>query len=119
MSTPKPFRYPLRWRAMDFLEGAADRLWPSKLSRFTGWLFIAPALILVASLAAGLVEIADNSFRKLDVETFRMAEDYSLDNYRTAFASDVYLNVALRSLGGALLITSRILSEIWMPPSGW
>ena len=105
MSTPKPFRYPLRWRVMDALEGAADLLWPRRLSRFTGWLLIAPALILVASLALGLVEIADNSFRKLDVETFRMSEDYSLDNYRTAFSSDVYLNVALRSLGAALLTT--------------
>ena len=105
MSTPKPFRYPLRWRVMDALEGAADLLWPRRLSRFTGWLLITPALILVASLALGLVEIADNSFRKLDVETFRMSEDYSLDNYRTAFSSDVYLNVAVRSLGAALLTT--------------
>jgi putative spermidine/putrescine transport system permease protein len=105
MSTPKPFRYPLRWRVMDALEGAADLLWPRKFSRFTGWLLIAPALILVASLALGLLEIADNSFRTLDVETFRMSEDYSLDNYRTAFSSDVYLNVALRSLGAALLTT--------------
>ena len=105
MSTPKPFRYPLRWRVMDALEGAADLLWPRKFSRFTGWLLIAPALILVASLALGLLEIADNSFRKLDVETFRMSESYSLDNYRTAFSSDVYLNVALRSVGAALLTT--------------
>lgn len=105
MSTPKPFRYPLRWWVMDALEGAADLLWPRRLSRFTGWLLITPALILVASLALGLLEIADNSFRKLDVETFRMSEDYSLDNYSTAFSSDVYLNVAVRSLGAALLTT--------------
>ena len=94
---------------MDGLEWIADHFWPRSFARYTGWLLLAPALILVGSLAWGLVEIADNSFRKLDVETFRMSEDYSLVNYRTAFASDVYINVAMRSLLGALLTTALTL----------
>ena len=105
MKQARSFRYPLHWRVMDGLEWIADHFWPRAFSRYTGWLLLAPSLILVGSLAWGLVEIADNSFRKLDVETFRMSEDYSLVNYHTAFASDVYINVALRSLLGALLTT--------------
>ncbi len=105
MPPHRTFAYPLLWRVMDMLEWVADRVWPRALSRYTGWVLLAPSIILVGALALGLVEIADNSFRKLDVETFRMSEDYSLDNYRTAVTSDVYINVGLRSLAGALLTT--------------
>lgn len=102
-------RYPLTWRIMDALEWLADRLWPRSMSRHTGWLLIAPSLILVASLAYGMIEIADTSLRTLDTETFRMSESWSLANYQKAAQSDVYLTVALRSLCGAVLTTALTL----------
>jgi putative spermidine/putrescine transport system permease protein len=102
-------RYPLTWRVMDALEWLADRLWPRSMSRHTGWLLIAPSLILVGSLALGMVEIADTSLRTLDTETFRMSESYSLANYHKLASSDVYLTVALRSLLGAALTTALTL----------
>ena len=102
-------RYLLTWRVMDALEWLADRLWPRSMSRHTGWLLIAPSLILVGSLAVGMIEIADTSLRTLDTETFRMSESYSLANYQKLATSDVYLTVAWRSLFGALLTTALTL----------
>ncbi|MFM8747299.1 MAG: ABC transporter permease, partial [Aestuariivirga sp.] len=109
MNTPQRFRYPVAWRLMDVLEWLADRCWPRSLSRYTGWLLIMPALLLVASLVVGMFGIADNSLRRLDVETFRMSEDYTLDNFRTALSAGVYLNIMWRSLLGALLTTALTL----------
>jgi putative spermidine/putrescine transport system permease protein len=90
---------------MDWIEKLADVLWPRSMSRFTAWLLIAPSLILVGLLALGMIEIADNSLRTLDTETFRLSEDYKLDNYVKALASDVYDNVLWRSVFGAALTT--------------
>lgn len=109
MQPSPPHSYPLLWRLLDGAEWLVDVLWPRSLSRFTGWLMLAPSIILVGSLAWGLVEIADSSFRKLDVDTFRLSDSYSLDNYRTAFTSGVYYSVGFRSLLGALLTTAFTL----------
>jgi putative spermidine/putrescine transport system permease protein len=107
---PSPHaRYPLTWRVMDALEWLADRLWPRSMSRHTGWLLIAPSLILVGSLAYGMVEIVDTSLRTLDTETFRMSDSYSLANYLKAAQSETYLSIALRSLLGAVLTTALTL----------
>jgi putative spermidine/putrescine transport system permease protein len=94
---------------MDFLEWLVDRVWPTGMSRYTGWLLVAPALLLVASLFVGMIGIADNSLRQLDVETFRMSADYSLENFRTALSAGVYLNIMWRSLLGAVLTTALTL----------
>jgi len=102
-------RYPLTWRVMDALEWLADRLWPRSMSRHTGWLLVAPSILLVGTLALGMIEIADTSLRTLDTETFRMSESYSLANYHKLASSDVYLTVALRSLFGAVLTTALTL----------
>lgn len=106
----RPFRYPLHWRLMDGAEWLADRLWPRRLSRWTGWLMLAPALALVGLLVLGLIEIADSSLRVLDTSTYLMSEDYTLANYERAWASSTYWAVARRSLIGAGLTTALTLA---------
>jgi len=92
------FRYPLVWRIMDILEAILDLLWPQRMAKLTGWVLIAPALLLVGILVVGLVEIAGNSFHTLDKSTFRLSQEYTLDNYRTIFQSATYGGVILRSV---------------------
>lgn len=103
------FRYPIRWRLMDAAEAIAERLWPRRLSRFTGWLMIAPALALVGLLVLGLLQMGDASLRTLDTATFLPSDSQSLENYQKAFASKVYYTVAWRSLLGAALTTALTL----------
>ncbi|EEW25760.1 ABC transporter permease [Rhodobacter ferrooxidans] len=102
---PSRAEYPYRWRLMDRLEAAADRLFPRRWSRWTGWLMLAPALLLVAVLLIGLVQIADASLHTLDRKTFRTSAAYSLDNYRAALDQGVYLAVLWRSVLGAAIVT--------------
>lgn len=97
--------YPLGWRIADVLEAAVDLLWPRSMSRYTGWLLIAPALMLVGLLVIGLVQIADSSLRTLDTSTFLLSEERSAANYETAVTQGVYLTVTLRSLVGAVIVT--------------
>ena len=96
-------RYPLRWHVMDALEGAAGVLWPRRMAPFTGWLLLAPALLLVAVLVLGMVQIAESSLHTLDRSTFLPSEDYTLENYRTVADSATYLKVIWRSLYGSFL----------------
>lgn len=98
-------RYPFRWRIMDVVEATVDLLWPRSLSRYTGWLLLTPAILLVGLLVIGLVEIADSSLRTLDTSTFRLSEDRSLANYERAFSESVYVEVILRSLLAAAIVT--------------
>jgi putative spermidine/putrescine transport system permease protein len=56
------------------LEAVAARLWPGSLQRFTGWLLLLPALLLVGLLVAGSIYVADFSLRELDPDTYRLAE---------------------------------------------
>jgi len=103
------FRYPLRWRIMDVLEAALDILWPRRLARLTGWLLILPALLLVGLLVIGLFQIAENSLRTLDRSTFRLSEDYTLQNYTTILNSATYGWVILRSVYAAALTVAFTL----------
>lgn len=88
---------------MDGLERALDVLWPRRFSRFTGWILILPALLLVGVLVLGLAEIAESSLHVLDRSTFLPAKDYTLDNYRTILDSATYGTVILRSVWASLL----------------
>ncbi|WP_367717399.1 ABC transporter permease [Nitratireductor sp. GISD-1A_MAKvit] len=97
------FRYPLRWRIMDLLNGALDRFWPSRLAPYSGWALITPALLLVGLLVLGLVQMAESSFHTLDRATFLPSENYTLENYGTVFESATYGRVIWRSVLGALL----------------
>lgn len=88
---------------MDAAEAVLDLLWPRRLARFSGWLMVLPALLLVGLLVLGLVQIADASLHVLDRSTFRPAEAYSLENYRAILDGATYGKVLLRSVMGALL----------------
>lgn len=98
-----PFRYPTRWHIMDGLERLFDMLWPRRMSKYTGWILLLPALLLVGLLVLGLVWMAQSSLHVLDRSTFRPAEAFTLDNYRTILESKTYLRIISRSLLGALL----------------
>ncbi|PLW77220.1 ABC transporter permease [Cohaesibacter celericrescens] len=97
------FRYPMRWRIMDSLETGTSLLWPKSMSRYTGWLLLSPALLLVGILVIGLVQIADSSMRTLDTSTYLFSETYSGENYATIIESATYAKVIWRSLLGAFL----------------
>jgi putative spermidine/putrescine transport system permease protein len=101
--SPEPFSYPLQWRIMDLLEAGLDRVWPRRLSRFTGWLLLVPAILLVGLLVIGLVQIAESSLHVLDRATFRPSADYTLENYVTILESPTYGTVILRSVLAAFL----------------
>ena len=107
---PTGFRYPLRWRVMDAAERVADTVWPRSMARFSGWLMLTPALLLVGLLVLGLAQIADSSLRTLDTSTYLMSEDLSLDNFARAVSSETYLLVAWRSILGAALTTALTLA---------
>jgi putative spermidine/putrescine transport system permease protein len=79
------------------LRGLATRFWPAPLHRFTGWLLLLPALLLVGLLVAGLIYVADFSLRELDPDTYRLAESYSLANYAEVSRRTVYFWIMARS----------------------
>ena len=95
------FRYPLKWRLMDGMNAALDLLWPRRFGRYTGWILLAPALLLVGILVLGLLRIADSSLHVLDTATFLPGEDYTLANYAVVAESKTYLRIIWRSLLGA------------------
>ena len=97
----RSFRYPLKWRIMDGLNAALDLLWPRRLGRYTGWVLLSPALLLVGILVLGLFQIAGSSLHTLDTATFLPSTDYTLENYRTIVESPTYWRVIWRSLLGA------------------
>ncbi|MEI7968585.1 MAG: ABC transporter permease [Betaproteobacteria bacterium] len=100
---------PVIWRLLDAVEALAALVWPRRLHRFTGWLMLAPALLLVGLLVVGLVYMGDSSLRLLDTETFEQSTDYSLDNYRALIEQSTYLTVFMRSTVAALLVTAITL----------
>ena len=100
-----PHSLPLSWRILDKLEQLATLLWPNALRRWTGYLLLLPALLLVFILVIGLVYIADDSLHKLDLATYRLLPEYSLTNYFTVFDRPVYLKVLGRSLLAALIVS--------------
>jgi putative spermidine/putrescine transport system permease protein len=93
------------WHLLDVLEALAARLWPRPLHRFTGWLLLLPALVLVGLLVAGLVHVVDFSLRALDQDSYRLADSYSLANYAEVGRRSVYLWITARSLLAALIVT--------------
>lgn len=95
------FRYPLRWRIMDALEVLLDTVWPRRFARYTGWVLLMPALLLVGVLVLGMIQIGESSLHTLDTSTFLPSETYTLQNYQTVIDSPTYKRVILRSLWGA------------------
>ena len=102
---PQPYSLPLSWRVLDALERVAAFLWPPVMRRWTAYLLLLPALLLVLLLVFGLAYLADDSLHKLDLATYRLLPEYTLANYQTVFERTVYLKVLGRSLMAALLVS--------------
>jgi putative spermidine/putrescine transport system permease protein len=92
-------------RLLDAGEALRARVWPAAAAPLTPWVFLLPALLLTGFLVAGLLPLADASLRPLDRATFRMAESYELANYAGLAERPVYARMALRTLGGAVIVT--------------
>ncbi|MFK7880403.1 ABC transporter permease [Roseobacter sp.] len=97
--------YPLAWRFMDALEAVFAKIWPKGGGKYTPYLMLTPAIILVGTLAVGLLYIGDSSLRTLDRSTFLFSEDYSLENYRRMLSETFTFTIIWRSLLGAMIVT--------------
>ncbi len=102
----KTTNLPTPWRLLDAAETIAARLWPASMRRYTGWLLLSPAFLLVFVLVAGLVLIAGYSLHELDTSTYRLKPDYTLANYADIAAKPVYWKIAGRSLLAAIIVTA-------------
>lgn len=100
---------PIRWRLLDRAEALAAWLWPAPCRRFTQWLMLAPAVLLVGLLALGLAYVAEFSLHELDPATYYLREEYALTNYGTVFGQTVYLDILLRSALAAAIVTAITL----------
>jgi len=90
---------------MDFCEACFAAVWPSVGHKYTPYLMLMPAILLVGTLVVGLLYIADSSLRILDTSTFRFSEFWSLENYRRAFSEPFIFTVLWRSLVGSVIVT--------------
>jgi putative spermidine/putrescine transport system permease protein len=99
------YSYPIIWRIMDFCEACFAAVWPRVGYKYTPYLMLMPAILLVGTLVVGLLYIADSSLRTLDTATFRFSEFWSLENYRRAFSEPFILTVLWRSLVGSVIVT--------------
>lgn len=97
--------YPLTWRIMDALEAVFASIWPKGGGKYTPYLMLAPAIVLVGALVVGLLYIGDSSLRTLDRTTFLFSEHWSMENYKRAFSESFTLTVIWRSLLGAFIVT--------------
>lgn len=109
MSNNTANRLPIKWTILDKIEAAALVAWPLKLRRSTGWLFIAPALVLVGILLIGLGYMMEYSLHELDLSTYRLKEAYTFSNYLFFTEQPVYLRVFIRTLIAAALVTAITL----------
>jgi putative spermidine/putrescine transport system permease protein len=100
---------PLSWRLLDIVERALARAWPFRGDAAVGWAFLTPALALIGILVVGFAFVVDDSFRDLDLATYRLSEDYSLANYAEFAESATYWRVLGRSLLAAVLVTAATL----------
>lgn len=97
--------YPAMWRVMDALEAAFAAVWPKGGGRYTPYLMLTPAIVLVGTLVIGLFYIGDSSLRTLDKTTFLFSEFWTLENYVRAFSEPFIFTVVWRSLLGAVIVT--------------
>lgn len=104
-------------RVLDALETLRATLWPRALAPLAPWAFLLPAVLLTGLLVAALVPLADASLRQLDRATFRLGADWTVANYAALLARPVYGVMALRTLGGALIVTAVTLALAF--PYAW
>lgn len=102
--------YPVMWRVMDALEASFASIWPKGGGRFTPYLMLTPAILLVGTLAVGLLYIGDSSLRTLDRTTFQFSDYWTLQNYQRAFTEGFTFAIIWRSLLGAIIVTIATLA---------
>lgn len=77
--------------------------------RPTGWLLLAPALLLVGILLIGLGQMLEVSLHELDLATYRLKPEYSLANYETVLSRPVTWRILMRTFMGAVIVTGATL----------
>jgi len=84
---------------------------PQRASSFlpTGWLLLAPALLLTGVLLIGLGQMLEMSLHELDLATYRLTPEYTLANYETALTRPVTWRILLRTVLGAAIVTVACL----------
>lgn len=97
--------YPFVWRVMDVLENTFSAIWPRGGGKYTPYLMLAPAILLVGTLVIGLLYIGDSSLRTLDRTTFQFSDHWSLENYKRAFSESFTWTIIWRSLMGSIIVT--------------
>jgi putative spermidine/putrescine transport system permease protein len=102
--------YPLSWRILDVVERVVERAWPARFAPALPYLLLLPAILVTALLAIGVINIADNSLHVLDKSTFRLSENYSLQNFARALSVPLFRNIGLRSLLAAVIVTAITLA---------
>ncbi|MCP4386015.1 MAG: ABC transporter permease [Hyphomicrobiales bacterium] len=102
-------RLPVHWLLLDRIEQLAAFVWPSRLKRSLGWLFLLPAVALVGLLAIGLGYMIEYSLHELDLSTYRLKEAYSLENYAAFIERPVYFRILVRTLLAATIVTAITL----------
>lgn len=70
------------------------------------YILLAPALLLVSSLALSLVLIAEDSLHLLDRATFRLGEAYSLGNYALLLERPVYWRIIGKTMLAGVIVTA-------------
>ncbi|MEM6763088.1 MAG: ABC transporter permease [Pseudomonadota bacterium] len=79
------------------------------MMRATGWLLLAPALLITGILLIGLGWMLEMSLHELDYSTYRLKPEYTLANYETILGRPVTWTVMLRTLAGAAIVTLATL----------
>lgn len=102
--------YPISWRVMDALEAGFAVLMPKGGGKLTPYLMLTPAILLVGTLAVGLLYIGDSSLRVLDRSTFLFSDYWTLENYRRAVTESFTATIIWRSLLGAVIVTAVTLA---------
>jgi len=97
--------YPFTWRVMDVFENAFSTIFPKGRNKYTPYLLLAPAVLLVGTLVVGLLYIGDSSLRTLDRSTFQFSDHWSLENYNRAFSEKFTWTIIWRSLLGSIIVT--------------
>ena len=95
---------------MDALEAAYAFVLPKGGGRMTPYLLLAPSILLVGTLAVGLLYIGDSSLRVLDRTTFLFSDYWTLQNYQRALTESFTATIIWRSLLGALIVTALTLA---------
>lgn len=94
---------------MDVLERAFAVMIPNGGGKYTPYLMLMPAMVLVGTLVIGLLYIGDSSLRTLDRATFQFSDYWTLENYTRALTESFTFTIIWRSLLGAFIVTSITL----------